>query len=368
MLGVTWEEGHASILFVCLGSCLSVVLLFIQWHRTTVNEHHKPNPSKTRNVPTIAQPVDRTSGRSKFTPSTFPEDQSFNKRGKPRRRKNNRSRQQLNQTLDRPTEFTDTTEARLKNFQALPVDDSSFQMVTKKKALCLELNFELEKEKPYIQAIFQDEPKTQEKHVKRALVYLQKYGVLPDIARVVLKAMDHIEELFAKTKREILSYQGYRIPKDYTEDEIKSIVYDLHEDMTPEEFVWVNQEFKAKHGYPPTPNEFSDLYEKCIKTGKMRELHTELRERYDEVRKEESKMQKEFGELQLKVARLEMLASRSFCKICHENEVAVLYLPCEHAVICTACYQRWMEGKSKKERVCQICRYPVKNSKNMILA
>lgn len=100
----------------------------------------------------------------------------------------------------------------------------------------------------------------------------------------------------------------------------------------------------------------------------MRELHTELRERYDEVRKEESKMQKEFGELQLKVARLEMLASRSFCKICHENEVAVLYLPCEHAVICTACYQRWMAGKSKKERVCQICRYPVKNSKNMILA
>lgn len=66
----------------------------------------------------------------------------------------------------------------MKNFQALPVDDSSFQMVTKKKALCLELNFELEKEKPYIQAIFQDEPKTQEKHVKRALVYLQKYGKL----------------------------------------------------------------------------------------------------------------------------------------------------------------------------------------------
>lgn len=66
----------------------------------------------------------------------------------------------------------------MKNFQAWPVDDSSFQMVTKKKALCLELNFELEKEKPYIQAIFQDEPKTQEKHVKRALVYLQKYGKL----------------------------------------------------------------------------------------------------------------------------------------------------------------------------------------------
>ena len=105
MLGVMLEEGHASILFVCLGSCLSVVLLFIQWHRTTVNEHHMPNPSKTRNVPTIAQPVDRTSGRSKFTPSTFPEDQSFNKRGKPRRRKNNRFRQQLNHTLDRPTEF-----------------------------------------------------------------------------------------------------------------------------------------------------------------------------------------------------------------------------------------------------------------------
>ena len=66
----------------------------------------------------------------------------------------------------------------MENFPALSVDDSSFQMVTQKKTLRLELNFELEKEKPYIQAIFQDEPKTQEKHVKRALVYLQKYGKL----------------------------------------------------------------------------------------------------------------------------------------------------------------------------------------------
>lgn len=63
--------------------------------------------------------------------------------------------------------------------------------------------------------------------------------------------MDHIEELFAMTKREILSYQGYQIPKDITEDEIKPIVYDLHEDMTSDEFVWVNQEFIAKHGMLP---------------------------------------------------------------------------------------------------------------------
>lgn len=100
----------------------------------------------------------------------------------------------------------------------------------------------------------------------------------------------------------------------------------------------------------------------------MRKLHTKLREQNDEVWKEKSKLQKENGELQLKIAQLEMLASRAFCKICHENEVAVLYLPCEHAVICRVCYQSWMEGKSKKERVCQICRYPVKNSKNIILA
>ena len=100
----------------------------------------------------------------------------------------------------------------------------------------------------------------------------------------------------------------------------------------------------------------------------MRKLHTKLRRENDELQKEIRKKQKKIGELELKGAQLELSASRAFCKICTQKEVAVVFLPCEHAVICRSCYERCMVGKSKKERVCQICRYPVKNSKNIILA
>ena len=72
--------------------------------------------------------------------------------------------------------------------------------------------------------------------------------VIPETASVVLKSIYHMQELAEKTWERPLMYRGYKIPKDYTEDEIKTNVFGLHKDMTLEEFVWVNQEFKNKHG------------------------------------------------------------------------------------------------------------------------
>lgn len=100
----------------------------------------------------------------------------------------------------------------------------------------------------------------------------------------------------------------------------------------------------------------------------MRKLQTKLRRENDELQKEIRKKQKKIGELELKGAQLELSASRAFCKICSQNEVAVVFLPCEHAVICRSCYERCMVGKSKKERACHICQNSIKNIKNFILA
>ena len=72
--------------------------------------------------------------------------------------------------------------------------------------------------------------------------------VIPETARILLKSIYHMQDLAKKTGERTLMYRGYKIPKDYTEDEIKTIVFRLHKDMTSEEFVWVNQEFKNKHG------------------------------------------------------------------------------------------------------------------------
>lgn len=160
-------------------------------------------------------------------------------------------------------------------------------------------------------------------------------------------------------------------------------------------------------GYPPTPYGFSELYEKSTETcnykfyydyqilpgilqwswsklfftfwllfvAKLRKRFDKLREKNGETEKrleiEQQKLKevrKENNLLKSRVIHLECSVARALCKICLVNEVAVLYQPCDHAVVCRSCHERSMAGKSKRARTCNICNFHIKTTKNLILA
>lgn len=189
-----------------------------------------------------------------------------------------------------------------------------------------------------------------------------------------MKALDHIKDLMERPGRKMERYLGHNIPVDYTETELWEIVSFHHGDMKEEEFLWVYQEFRRENGFPPTVTEFCLLYEKSIQTAKMKKIHTKLRKKYEKsqecignLRKELEKKQQENVDLKLKLSQLELLKTRSLCKICLQNEISVLFLPCGHAVSCRTCFND-VTARLKRKQMCPICTSQVKTTKYLYLA
>lgn len=101
---------------------------------------------------------------------------------------------------------------------------------------------------------------------------------------------------------------------------------------------------------------------------KLREKNDETEKRLEIEQQELKEVRKENNLLKSRVIHLECSVARALCKICLVNEVAVLYQPCDHAVVCRSCHERSMAGKSKRARTCDICNFHIKTTKSLILA
>lgn len=352
---------------VTLGVWVLVCSLFVYWLRD-----FKENPDTRKQCPSdttrIAQEENDERRRSQPTLFLSSDDQlSKRKRRFKRRRKR---KQNLNASVAVECNVPVTPQ----DFQPVASDDNQFSTSRKGSYCCQELDMESQKGQPHVQAVLQNNEHDW-KTISAALAYLHKHNALERVAKTVLKAIQHMQDLVKVPGRGYTEYMGYKIPNDYSQTELWDIVLVQCGDMTRVEFEWVHREFVQSHGYPPTPYEFSKLYEKCIETEKLRKYVDKLRKNEDEnerrlvnERQISKEMRKENNILKSRVVHLEGLVSRALCKICLFNEVAVLYQPCDHALVCRSCHERSIAGKSKRARTCSICNCHIKTTKNLILA
>lgn len=56
-----------------------------------------------------------------------------------------------------------------------------------------------------------------------------------------------MQDLAEVPGRGFTEHMGFNIPNDYIETELRDTVFDLHDDLTSDEFIWVNKEFLRKH-------------------------------------------------------------------------------------------------------------------------
>lgn len=344
------------------------LFLYWSWGLTGETGKRKQCPSKTKR---IVQEESNERGRSQPTLSLSSADNLILSRKKRRFRRRKRK-----QNLNASVAVENNVPVTPRDFRPTYRASSDNQLPTSRRRsyCCQELDLESQKGQPHVQAILQNHEHDW-KTIAAALVYLHKHNALERIARTVLKTIQHMQDLAAVPGRGYTNYMGYSLPNDYSETELRDIVLDQHKDMTSDEFEWVHREFVKSRGYPPTPYGFSELYEKSTETSKLRKRFDKLREKNGETEKrleiEQQKLkevQKENNLLKSRVIHLECSVARALCKICLVNEVAVLYQPCDHAVVCRSCHERSMAGKSKRARTCNICNFHIKTTKSLILA
>ncbi|XP_052688530.1 uncharacterized protein LOC128167064 [Crassostrea angulata] len=251
------------------------------------------------------------------------------------------------------------------DFQHEISSSNEFSISRRRSYCCQELDLESQKDQPYVQAILQYHDWNT---IAVALVYLHKHNALVRDAKTVLRAIQHMQDLAEVPGRGFTEHMGFNIPNDYIETELRDTVFDLHDDLTSDEFIWVNKEFLRKHCYPPTPCEFSRIYEKCIETAKLRKRFDKLWRKYKNLQECLNEKEQILEERRERISELENLVPRAFCKICMIAEVSVVYQPCEHAVVCRSCHERVMASKTRRARTCHICNCQIKNTKNFILA
>ncbi|XP_061193888.1 uncharacterized protein LOC133202127 isoform X1 [Saccostrea echinata] len=372
VMAVLWEVflPYKTEFLVCTASCLSVLTIFVLWTQT--DKMGAPDTQWQTNL-RFTQPDVR--GRSAPTVSSY-KPPSKHKRSK-RGRKNQQSSARSAEILS-PTGNTSSTNIH-RNTETIQGIQSTTKKIQhtdcKRQKHCQEsIDLEVEKEQPYIQTVRQSYPEISWDNIATALVYLHKFSALVRNAKIVMKALDHIKDLMETPKRKMELHLRHNIPIDYTETELWDIVTFFHRDMKEEEFHWVYQEFRRENGFPPTPTEFYQLFEKSIQTVKMKKIHTKLRNKYEKsqecvenLRKEMEKKQQEISDLKSKLSQLEILVTRSLCKICWQNEISVLYQPCGHAVSCRACCNV-VAARLKRKQMCQICASQVKTTKYLFLA
>lgn len=71
---------------------------------------------------------------------------------------------------------------------------------------------------------------------------------LERVAKTVLKAIQHMQDLVKVPVRGYTEYMGYKIPNDYSQTELWDIVLVQYGDMKRVEFEWVHREFVQSHG------------------------------------------------------------------------------------------------------------------------
>ncbi|XP_061177319.1 uncharacterized protein LOC133186055 isoform X2 [Saccostrea echinata] len=76
----------------------------------------------------------------------------------------------------------------------------------------------------------------------------------------------------------------------------------------------------------------------------------------------EGKWQRRVCELEEEICRLSAQSDRAKCKICHVKEVQVFFTSCNHLVSCQGCVD------SLPEKVCPLCRTPIKGTVTMFFA
>ncbi|XP_052721826.1 uncharacterized protein LOC128192861 isoform X2 [Crassostrea angulata] len=76
----------------------------------------------------------------------------------------------------------------------------------------------------------------------------------------------------------------------------------------------------------------------------------------------EGVLQRRLQELEEEIRRLSAQSKRALCKICHEEEVQVVFYPCKHLISCEGCVD------SLPEKTCPMCRKPIQDTIKMYFA
>lgn len=228
------------------------------------------------------------------------------------------------------------------------------------------INVEAELDKPYGQALkvfYSDE------QIKQALVYMNQKGIFSNemkTSAIVGKNIEHIKNVDEwASEYSIERDLETNFPKELSKPDLINRLLEIEKWDDTEMNIVLDETFKA-YGFYPIPTEFCEIYE--IKKDMLRKNEMKLREEVDMLKREitvlrqkctsQDELEKMNGKLQ---ARNSYLEKRLSCKICSENELELMLIPCKHVYCCKECFDK------QRKKWCNICNQNVQRVDNFHL-
>ncbi|XP_063414704.1 uncharacterized protein LOC134696713 isoform X2 [Mytilus trossulus] len=242
--------------------------------------------------------------------------------------------------------------------------------VSPKKERRVNIDYEREIKKAYVQAICSVHKDITEETIKKAMRYMNDRGVFTTERRkaeVVLKNIEHIQNLKGWAPNSGLTrIPGEEFPKELTRKQIEDLLIKM-DFWKPLDINVILQQNFSKYGFYPIPTEFHNIYEEkkaelMMTRKRYREENIILRSKNNDLQQEnvaikqstisKAAYQQQLGDLQ---SKLSYLQNRLYCKICFENKLGVKVLPCQHVFSCRECFERTPKLK------CIICQGLIQN-------